>query len=72
MPGALRTRLPDAFEVVDGATDEKVIDGKLTSGGGLNRPRDEEWEVTLPTGGTISWIYRREPEKLGFYEPAPL
>ena len=28
----------------------------------------EEWTVTLATGRTISWLYARSPDKLGFYD----
>ena len=65
MPEMLRWGPSKEFDVVDDATGERVIDGKLISGGG---PGDQEWAVTLSTGGTISWIYQGEPRKLGFYD----
>ena len=60
---------PEELEVVDDGTGERVIDGKIISGGRAEHGAyTEEWAVTLATGRTISWFYTREPDKLGFYD----
>lgn len=64
MPGITWSGDPDKLEVVDQTTGQKVIDGKRTSG----RLQNQEWSVILPTGAAISWMYRTDPQRLGFYE----
>jgi hypothetical protein len=67
MPGMRRWGVPKVFEVVDDSTGEKVIAGKPSSSGRRGN-RDQEWALTLPSGGTLSWFYQPEPRKLGFYD----
>ena len=57
--------LPNELEVVDATTGEKVIEGRRTSGA----RQEQEWAMVLPTGATVSWVYRAEQDTLGVFNP---
>jgi len=57
--------VPNELEVLENATGEKVIEGRRISG----ERQEQEWAMVLPTGATVSWIYRAEQDKLGFFNP---
>ncbi len=61
---------PSSCEVVDDQTGRQVANATMVSGGRTRRNQiSEEWKVTLASGATLSWIYRRADDVLGFYQP---
>jgi hypothetical protein len=60
-------KMIDAFEsydVVDETTGETVLSAKRLSG----QRQEQEWEVHLASGTTITWLYRMSEERLGYFD----
>ena len=61
---------PSSCDVVDDQTGQQLASGTMVYGGRTRRNQiSEEWTVTLASGATLSWIYRRADGILGFYHP---
>jgi hypothetical protein len=54
----------ESYEVADDATGETVLSAKRLSG----QRQEQEWEVSLRSGTTITWLYRMSEERLGYFE----
>jgi hypothetical protein len=54
----------DGYEVVDDATGETVLSGRRTKG----QRQEQEWDVRLRSGTTITWLYRMSEKRLGYFD----